>query len=127
MSYASNIAKFESSDDFSSSGDETDRSSEICHYTRHVEEKKNWDKFVSTVPEAGSASEKHTDFIQKSSVALKLLTIIFTFGIVLAAGAVSKGALIFMVGQMTIDGNGIETCSNGTLQREESDTVAWLW
>ena len=48
-----NIASFESSD--SSSGDETDRSSYIYH--RHVEEKKNWDKFVSTVPEAGSASE----------------------------------------------------------------------
>ena len=52
-------------------------------YHKKVEEKKNWDKFVSTLEEAGSASEQHIDWIKRASVALKLLTITITFLVVL--------------------------------------------
>ena len=114
-----------------SSSDETDRSSYIYH--RQVEEKKKWDKFVSTLIESGSASEQHTDFIKKASVALKIFTILGTFGMVLAGGVVSKGALIFMVAQMSKSAtlemcpNYLEMGSQVIVNRRESDTVAWHW
>ena len=41
-----------------------------------------------------------TDFIKKASVALKLITGFIVFAVVLTAGAVSKGALLFMVAQV---------------------------
>ena len=70
------------------------------NYVRPVEEKKSWDKFATTLEAGGSASEQHTDFIKKASVALKLITGFIVFAVVLTAGAVSKGALLFMVAQV---------------------------
>ena len=70
------------------------------NYVRPVEEKKSWDKFATTLESGGSASEQHTDFIKKASVALKLITGFIVFAVVLTAGAVSKGALLFMVAQV---------------------------
>jgi hypothetical protein len=62
---------------------------------------KEWDKFVSNEDEATSASEQHTDLIKKASVALKLMTVTFTFIVVLASTVVAKGATFFMVAQVT--------------------------
>ena len=100
-----------------------DRSS--YHYQQTLEEKEKWDEFISTSRESGSASEKNTDLIQKASVALKIITIIVTFAVVLTAGVVSKGTLMFIVAQMAK--TEITTCSNGTVHKLEADTVAWLW
>ena len=75
------------------------------NYVRPVEEKKSWDKFATTLEAGGSASEQHTDFIKKASVALKLITGFIVFAVVLAAGAVSKGALLFMVAQVQSNNN----------------------
>ena len=69
-------------------------------YQKPVEEKKSWDKYLSTREAGGSASEKNTDFIQKGSVVMKLVTIFVTFAVVLMAGAVSKGALLFIIAQV---------------------------
>ena len=95
-------------DSDSSSGNEIDRASRVSSnasdyiYVRQVEEKKSWDKFATTLEAGGSASEQHTDFIKKASVFLKLITTFIVFGVVLTAGVVSKGALLFMIAQVCI-------------------------
>ena len=71
-------------------------------YHRQVEEKKKWDKFSTTVESDISASEQHTDFIKKASVALKLITAFIVFGVVLTAGVISKGALLFIIAQVRL-------------------------
>ena len=91
-------------DEDNSSGDEgVTRSESIASeyvYQKPVEEKKSWDKYVTTRESGGSASEKHTDFIQKGSVVMKLITIFVTFVGVLMAGVISKGALLFIIAQV---------------------------
>ena len=85
-----------------------------------------WDEFVETSRDAGSASEKNTDFVIKASVALKLITMSLTFAMVLGAGVVFKGNLMFILAQMTK--THITTCHNGTVQElQADDTVPWLW
>ena len=116
------------------SGDETDRSSLASdyHYIRQVEEKKKWDKFVSNEAEAGSASEKHTDLIKKASIFLKLLTTFICFSVVLVAGSVAKGSLLFMIAQVRNEssryGADVIFCNPELPVRHgEPETVAWLW
>ena len=91
-------------DEENSSGDELPARSESIAseyvYQKPVEEKKSWDKYVTTRESGGSASEKHTDFIQKGSVVMKLVTIFVTFVGVLMAGVISKGALLFIIAQV---------------------------
>ena len=70
-------------------------------YKKPIEEKKPWDKYLTTKDSVGSASEKHTDFIRKAEVGLKIITILVTFCVVLTAGVVSKGALLFIIAQVT--------------------------
>lgn len=115
---------------------ETDRTSEASfyHYQRAVEEIKPWDKFKTTMTEAGSASEKHTEFIKKASVTLKVLTCTLTFLVVLTAGVVSKGATFFMVAQMSQIKTLVYCKDPFNVDKRESwvvhttqDTVAWLW
>ena len=127
---------YDSSDDEFGSGDETDRSSLASDYVylRQVEEKKNWDKFVQTAPEAGSASEKHTDWYKKAAVALKLISTSITFAVVLVGGSVSKGALFFMLAQIGNNHKPIEYCDNNNNNNtvtnvtfEEKEKIAWLW
>ena len=126
---------YDSSDDELGSGDETDRSSLASDYVyvRQVEEKKNWDKFVQTAPEAGSASEKHTDWYRKAAVALKLISTSITFAVVLVGGSVAKGALFFMLAQIGNKPQPIEYCDatkEGNYVEYEDDRkeqIAWLW
>lgn len=104
-------------------------------YVQKVEEKKSWDRFSQTLDEASSASEKHTDFIKKAAVGLKLLSILLTFGIVLTAGVVAKGATFFMVAQMSTDfdhGNNLIGCARGNsdpvyIGHGVVEPVAWHW
>ena len=70
-------------------------------YQKPIEEKKPWDKYLTTKDSGGSASEKHTDFIRKAEVGLKIITILVTFCVVLTAGVVSKGALLFIIAQVS--------------------------
>ena len=125
---------FDSSEDDFSSGDETDRSSLASDYVyvRQVEEKKKWDAFVQTAPEAGSASEKHTDWYKKAAVALKLITTSITFAVVLVGGSVAKGALFFMIAQIGNDTKPIEYCDSAEnvetfVTYGEQERVAWMW
>jgi hypothetical protein len=79
-------------------------------YQKPIEEKKPWDKYLTTKDAGGSASEKHNDFIRKAEVGLKIITIVVTFCVVLTAGVVSKGALLFIIAQVRkiwIKGNNI--------------------
>ena len=69
-------------------------------YNKPIEEKKTRDKYLKTKDFGGSASENHTDFIRKAEVGLKLITILVTFCVVLTAGVVSKGALLFIIAQV---------------------------
>ena len=69
-------------------------------YQKPIEEKKPWDKYLTTKDAGGSASEKHNDFIRKAEVGLKIITIVVTFCVVLTAGVVSKGALLFIIAQV---------------------------
>ena len=97
------------------------------HYERQIEKRKDWDKFTQNVHEAGSASEQHTDFIQKASIGLKLTTILVSFAVVLGGGVVSKASLFFMLAQ--IRGNAVSYCNVPGLQALSSPetSVAWLW
>ena len=70
-------------------------------YQRPIEEKKPWDRYLTTKEAGGSASEKHTDFIRKAEITLKIITMCVTFCVVLASGVISKGALLFMIAQVT--------------------------
>ena len=122
---------FDSSEDDFSSGDEADRSSIASDYiyVRHVEEKKKWDAFVQTAPEAGSASEKHTDWYRKAAVALKLITTSITFAVVLIGGSVAKGALFFMLAQIGNEPKPIQYCDipNAVVTFGDKERIAWLW
>ena len=69
-------------------------------YNKPIEEKKPRNKYLKTKDFGGSASENHTDFIRKVEVGLKLITILVTFCVVLTAGVVSKGALLFIIAQV---------------------------
>ena len=69
-------------------------------FKKPIDEKKPWDKYLTTKDSGGSASEKHTDFIRKAEVGLKIITILVTFCVVLTAGVVSKGALLFIIAQV---------------------------
>jgi hypothetical protein len=129
---------------------ETDRSSMASDYVyvQQIEEKKRWDKFVSTLAEAGSASEKHTDFIKKAAVGLKMLTTLITFTMVLASGVIVKATTFFIVAQMAHDDPvnrtvlfpnnlnrkellfcPISSAQNATYRVSygEGESVAWLW
>ncbi len=108
-----------------------------------MEEKKKWDKFVSTEAEAGSASEKHTDLIKKASVALKIITSGIVFLVVLSSGVIAKAATFFIVAQMNTNmatkrrltictGYNEKTTKAGNLEEDfvvygENEAVAWLW
>ncbi len=58
-----------------------------------------WDKFKQTTVESQSASEKNKDFVERSSVALKIITVFIVFSVILLAATVAKGALFFIVAQ----------------------------
>ena len=97
--------------------------------------------FVQAEATVGSASEQHTDFIKKASICLKLMTIFVTFIVVLVAGGVSKGALIFMLAQAHQLNNKtnppLKYCPENVLFHTanatyeviygEEETIAWLW
>ena len=69
-------------------------------YKMPVERLESWDKYLTTKDVFVPASEKHTDFIQKGSVIMKVVTIFVTFVGVLMAGVISKGALLFIIAQV---------------------------
>ena len=79
-------------------------------FKKPIDKKKPWDKCLTTKDSGGSASEKNTDFTKKAEVGLKIITILVTFCVVLTAGVVSKGALLFIIAKvckMLIKGNNI--------------------
>ena len=102
-----------------------------------------WDTFIQNESSARSKTERGHNFIRKSSICLKVLTIWVTFAVVLVAGCASKGALFFMIAQMPM-----LTTSNGTnpplkycykniregdqnityeVTYGEKETIAWMW
>ena len=102
-----------------------------------------WDAFEEKETSGGSASEKDTDWIKKTSVLLKVLSTVISFTVVLVAGCVSKGALFFMIAQipMLTTNNGtkpplkycyenIEGGDSSTTYEVtygEKETIAWMW
>ena len=70
-------------------------------YQKPIEEKKPWDKYLTTKDSGGSASEKHTDFIRKAEIGLKIITVFITFCVVLITGVVSKVSLLLIIAQVT--------------------------
>ena len=100
---------------------------------------------MQTENATSSASEKHTDFIKKASICLKITTTLFTFCAVLVAGGVSKGALFLMLGQArpfnnnTNSSRSLKYCPEnvpGNERREnvtyevqygENEAIAWMW
>ena len=112
-----------------------------------------WDAFNQTEDARSSASEKHTDFIKKASICLKITTTLFTFCVVLVAGGISKGALFFMIAQVRplsivnvtsgddpnkLHNPPLEYCSenipsnndkNSTYEVHygEEERIAWMW
>ena len=69
-------------------------------YKMPVETLEPWDKYLTTKDVFVPASEKHTDFFKKASVLLKIATIFVTFVVVLGAGIIAKGALLFILAQV---------------------------
>ena len=85
-------------------------------YKMPVERLESWDKYLTTKDVFVPASEKHTDFFKKASVLLKLATIFVTFVVVLGAGIIAKGALLFILAQVrTINSTRVKDCFNSTL------------
>lgn len=114
----------------SDGSEETDRSSMASdyHYERKIEQRKDWDKFVTNVKGSGSASEQHTDFIKKASIGLKLLTILVTFSATLGGGVIAKTALFFMVAQIS-PSRPITYCKDQAfvVTQDPKASTAWLW
>ena len=60
-----------------------------------------WDAFNQNEEGRGSASEMHTDLIKKASYCLKITTSLITFILVFVAACISKGALFFMIANIS--------------------------
>ena len=71
-----------------------------------------WDAFNQNEEGRGSASEKHTDLIKKASYCLKITTALVTFILVFVAAVISKGALFFMIAQISPPSFINETAAN---------------
>ena len=85
-------------------------------YKMPIERLESWDKYLTTKDVFVPASEKHTDFFKKASVLLKLATIFVTFVVVLGAGIIAKGALLFILAQVRIiNSTWVKDCFNSTL------------
>ena len=117
---------------------DSDQTSEY-YYNQPREEYKGWDKFEQTEVSHGSASEQHTDLIKKASILLKLATILITFVVVLAGGMITKGAVFYMLSQISLDNPKLDFCPNAIdsktnetfvkyyVDKGPEETVAWAW
>ena len=110
-----------------------------------------WDTFNQNEEGRSSASEMHTDLIKKASYCLKITTSIITFTLVFVAACISKGALFFMIANISPPSfiNGTNTSlslvSNPPLQYcpdyvydsdrnatyyvhfDETQSISWMW
>ena len=110
-----------------------------------------WDAFDQNEEGRGSASEMHTDLIKKASYCLKITTSLITFILVFVAACISKGALFFMIANISppsfINGtnSNLSLVSNPPLQYcpayvpssasnttyyvdfGETQSISWMW
>ena len=66
-----------------------------------VEEMKSLDVSLTTESVNVSTNEKLTGFVQKVALIMKLITIVVDFLMILTAGVIAKGAIIFITAQVS--------------------------
>ena len=96
-------------------------------------ETKGWDVFRSLPPETDSTSEQVDKWLGTTVKVLKVVAYIFTFGVVLVCGVVTKGTTLFMTSQLKLDRT-VEYCNHELERGKEyvakiatQERVAWTW
>lgn len=103
---------------------------------RSVQETKAWDVFRTVPPSNSSLSEDSQKFLELTIKCLKVFTYLLTFGVVLAAGVITKGLVLLMTSQLK-SSKKLPICSKkiGQLLNEkdyiatlpEEENVVWAW
>lgn len=75
----------------------------LCSSTRTVTETKGWDVFRDPPVKVDSGSMANQRTFEISAKILKVFAYLITFAVVLFAGVISKGTLLFMTSQIRPD------------------------
>ena len=71
-------------------------------YEKTDNEMKSWEVPLSTKNGNVAAGEKQTGFVQKTALIMKSVTIFVDFLMILTAGVIAKGAILFIIAQVCL-------------------------